>query len=249
MPIITVFTFENLPNVKEVIKNLDKKKNGSSWLTAKESKYSKGEVFLQYWYYEDVETALKQAMSEEDIYEIVSFLKQNGKQKVLKRTYCFINLSFKTLEIYRGPDQKTEEIVSFLERLLKVKFKPIVLNSEQLQEIYSKYATELKQAMFKHVDGLVYEILKGNYLEKNEKYVECLKKYGRNLRVISFRPKINFLNKNNRYQVTINGDKGTIKLSSSEVFRWRPRFEIRQLVFLLSEVYSKYNSKFLNLGL
>ncbi|MEM5879019.1 MAG: hypothetical protein QXU74_00815 [Candidatus Aenigmatarchaeota archaeon] len=234
MPIITVFTFENLPNVREVIKILDKKRNGSNWLTAKESKYSKGEVFLQYWYYEDVETALKQAMSEEDVYEIVSFLKNNGKQKVLKRTYCFINLLFKTLEIYRGPDQKTQEIVSFLESLLNVKFKPITLNSKQLQEIYLNHATELKQAMFKHVDGLVYEILKADSLEKNEKYVECLQKYPENLRVISFRPRIKFLNENNRYQVTINGDKGTIRLSSNEAFRWRPRFEIRQLIFILA---------------
>ncbi|MEM5773042.1 MAG: hypothetical protein QXL86_02330 [Candidatus Aenigmatarchaeota archaeon] len=236
MPIITVFTFENLPNVREVIKILDKKRNGSSWLTAKESKYSKGEIFLQYWYYEDVETALKQAMSEEDVYEIVSFLKNNGKQKVLKRTYCFINLLFKTLEIYRGPDQKTQEIVSFLESLLNVKFKPITLNSKQLQEIYSNHATELKQAMFKHVDGLVYEILKADYLEKNEKYLECLRKYPENLRVISFKPKIKLLNENNRYQVTINGDKGTIRLSSNEVFRWRPRFEIRQLIFLMTNL-------------
>jgi len=233
MPIITVFTFEKLPSVKEIVKTLDKKKNGSAWLTAKESKYSKGEVFLQYWYYEDVETALKQAMSEEDVYEIVSFLKNNGKQKVLKRTYCFINLFLKTLEIYRGPDARTQEIVSFLESLLNVKFRPITLKPEQLQEIYSNHAVELKQVMFKHVDGLVYEILKADYLEKNEKYVECLKKYPESLRVITFRPKIKFLNENNRYQVTINGDKGTIRLSSNEVFRWRPRFEVRQLVSIL----------------
>jgi hypothetical protein len=233
MPVITVFTFEKLPSVKEIVKALDKKKNGDAWLTAKESKYSKEEVFLQYWYHEDVETALKQAMSEEDVYEIVSFLKDNGKQKVLKRAYCFINLFFKTLEIYRGPDNRTQEIVSFLEKLLNTKFKPITLKSEQLKEIYSNHATELKQAMFKHVDGLVYEILKANYLEKNWKYIECLKKYPENLRVITFRPKIKFLNENNRYQVTINGDKGTIRLSSNEVFRWRPRFEIRQLISIL----------------
>ncbi|MEM5836419.1 MAG: hypothetical protein QXK48_01985 [Candidatus Aenigmatarchaeota archaeon] len=234
MPIITVFTFEKLPSIRKIVKILDKKKKGSSWLTAKESKYNKGEVFLQYWYYEDVETALKQAMGEEDVYEIVSFLKNNGKQKVLKRTYCFINLLFKTLEVYRGPDQKTQEIVSFLESLLNVKFKPITLSSKQLQEIYLNHATELKQAMFKHVDGLVYEILKAERLEKNEKYLEYLKKHPENLRVISFRPRIKFLNENNRYQVTINGDKGTIKLSSNEVFKWRPRFEIRQLVQILA---------------
>ncbi|MEM5766615.1 MAG: hypothetical protein QW423_03220 [Candidatus Aenigmatarchaeota archaeon] len=234
MPTITVFIFESLSSAEDIVKILNNKKNGNSWLTAKESKYSKGEVFLQYWYYEDVETALRQAMSEEDIYEIVSFLKNNGKQRVLKRTYCFINLLFKTLEVYRGPDQKTQEIVSFIESLLNVKFKPITLNSKQLQEIYSNHATELKQAMFKHVDGLFYEILKADCLEKNDKYLECLKKYPENLRVISFRPRIKLLNENNRYQVTINGDKGTIRLSSNEAFRWRPRFEIRQLISFLA---------------
>ena len=238
MPVITIFTFEKLPSVREILKALDKKKNGEAWLTAKESKYSKGEVFLQYWYYEDVETALKQALSEEDLYEIVSFLKNNGKQKVLKRTYCFINLFLKTLEIYRGPDGRTQEIVSFLERLLNTKFKPITLKSKQLREIYSKHATELRQVMFKHVDGLFYEILKADNLEKNEKFFECLRKYPENLRVITFRPKIKFLNENNRYQVTINGDKGTIRLSSNEVFKWRPRFEIRQLVFIIKNTYN-----------
>jgi len=234
MPVITVFTFNSLLEKKSVVKAVDKKKKGEGWFVAKESKYNKNEVMIQYFYYEDVENVLKQAMSEEDIYEIVSFLKNNGKQKVLKRTYCFINLLFKTLEVYRGPDKKTEEIVSFLEELLNVKFKPITLSSRQLQEIYSNHATELKQAMFKHVDGLFYEILKADFLEKNEKYIECLQKYPENLRVISFRPKIKFLNENNRYQVTINGDKGTIKLSSNEVFKWRPRFEIRQLVQILA---------------
>ena len=35
-------------------------------------------------------------------------------------------------------------------------------------------------------------------------------------------------------QVTINGDRGTIKLSSNGIFRWRPRYEIRQLTFLVA---------------
>jgi hypothetical protein len=233
MPVITVYTFKNLPEISKIVKAIDKKKNGNAWIVAKESKYVENEVFIQYYYYEDVEDVLKHAMGEEEIYEIVSFLKNNGKQKVLKRTYCFINLYLKTLEIYRGPDNRTQEIVSFLERLLNVKFKPITLKAEQLKEIYSNHASELKQAMFKHVDGLVYEILKADYLEKNERFVECLQKYPENLRVITFRPKIKFLNENNKYQVTINGDKGTIRLSSNEVFKWRPRFEVRQLVSIL----------------
>lgn len=236
MPIITVYAFKNLPEIQRIVAAVDKKKNESAWFTAKESRYSKTEVFIQYWYYEDVETALNHAISEEDVYEIVSFLKNNGKAKVLKRTYCFINTFLKTLEIYRGFDKKTGEIVFFLEKLLKIKFKRITLGPEQLKRIYSEHATELKQVVFKGADGLAYEILKADNLENNEKYKQFLQTYPENLRAITFRPKINFLNSNNRYQVTINGDKGTITLSSNEVFRWRPRFEIRQLVFILANI-------------
>jgi len=236
MPIITVYTFRSLPEIQEVVKILNRNKNENAWLTAKESKYSKTEIFVQYWYYEDIENVLKQNISEEDVYEIVSFLKNNGKSKVLKRTYCFINLFLKTLEIYRGPDRKAEEIVSLLEKLLKIKFNPINLKPDELKRIYSEHATELKQAMFRNVEGLVCEVLKGDYLEDNEKYKQYLKTYSENLRAITFRPKINFLNNHNRYQVTINGDKGTIKISSNEVFQWRPRFEIRQLMFILRNI-------------
>jgi hypothetical protein len=242
MPVITVFTFDNLPNAQKIVEILDKKKNEDAWLTAKESKYTKTEIFIQYWYYEGVESALRQNMSEDDLYEIVSFLKNNGKSRILKRTYCFINLFLKTLEIYRGPNKRTDEIVSLLEKLLGINFKLITLKPEELRKIYLNHSTELKQAMFKHVDGLVYEVLKADNLENNERYKQYLQAYLENLRAITFRPKINFLNGNNRYQVTVNGDKGTLRLSSNDVFQWRPRFEVRQLVFILKNVSGSSSS-------
>jgi len=233
MPIISVFTFKELFPIPEICEILNGKKQSEVWLTAKESKYNKNEIFIQYWFYEDVEEGLKKIFSDEDADEIVSFLKQNGKSKVLKRIYCFINTLTKTLEVYRGPDEKTEEIVALLEKLLKVKFVPLNLKSEELQKIYSQHSVELKQVMFKNIEGLIFEILRGNYLENNSKFKEYLKKFPESLRVISFRPKIKFLNRGNKYQVTINGDKGTIRFSSDEVFMWRPRFEIRQIVFIV----------------
>jgi len=233
MSTITVFTFEKLPKIYEICKSLNGKKFSEAWFTAKPSKYNQNEVFISYWYYESVEESLKRVFSEDDSYEIVSFLKENGKTKVLKRTYCFINLLTKTLEIYRGPDSKTEEILSFLEKLLKVKFIPIKLKSEELQKIYSQHSVELKQVMFKNIEGLIYDILRGNYLENNKKFKEYLQKFPECLRVISFRPKIKFLNSYNKYQVTINGDKGTIRLSEG-MFSWRPRYEIRQIIFLIA---------------
>lgn len=228
---ISIFTFKALPPISEICKALNKR-FGEAWLTAKPSKYDKNEVFISYWYYEDVEEGLKRIFSE-DSYDIVSFLRENGKDKVLRRVYCFINILTKTLEVYRGPDTKTQEIISLFEDLLKVKFLPLKLSSKELQKIYSQHGNELKQAMFKDVHGLVYTILMANYLENNKKFKEYLKNFPESLRVISFRPNIKFLNRNNRYQVTINGDKGTIRLSQG-IFSWRPRYEVRQIVFIIA---------------
>ena len=233
---ITVFLFKKLPSVASICRNLNGKKFEDVWLTAKESKYNKDEVFIQYYYYEDMEESLKKIFSEDDAYEIVSFLKNNGKTKVLKRTYCFINLVTKTLEVYRYPDERTKEIVSLMGELLKCELVPLKLSSEELQKIYSEHSLELNQVMFRNVEGLIYDILRANYLEKNVRFREYLQLFPESLRAISFRPKIRFLNNHSMYQVTINGDKGTIRISSNDVFQWRPRYEIRQLIFLIGVV-------------
>lgn len=242
MPIVSVFTFKEMPEIFEVCKVLNGKRSKEKWIVAKPSKYNRNEIFIQYYYYEDVEESLKRVFSEDDAYEIVSFLKENGKSRVLKRTYCFINTQTKTFEIYRGPDSKTEEIVSLFEELLKVKFIPLKLKPEELQNIYSQHSIELKQVMFKNIEGLIYNILRGNYLENNKKFNDYLKKFPECLRVISFRPKIKFLNNYNKYQVTINGDKGTIRLSQG-MFSWRPRFEIRQIVFIIASIAGLFSFK------
>jgi hypothetical protein len=233
MAMITIFKYENLPSVNEIVKALNNKRINDELIKAKISRYNRNEVVIQYFYYEDVEDLIKGVFSD-DSDEIVSFLRLNGKTKVLRKTYCFINTLTKTLEVYRGPDKRTNEIVSNLEKLLKTKFTPISLNSQDLQKIYSQHGIELTQVMFKNVHGLLYEILRGKFLENNSKFKEYLSKFPEALRVISFRPKIKFLNNSNKYQVTINGDKGTIKFSSNGLFKWRPRLEIRQITFIIA---------------
>jgi hypothetical protein len=233
MPTVSIFTFDKMPPIDEICRALDGKRFEESWINAKPSKYNRDEAFIQFWYYEDVEENMKKVLTEEDYYEIVSFLKENGKSKVLKRTYCFINSRTKTFEVYRGQDEKTYAIVSIFENLLNLKFSSLKLSSDDLQKIYSQNSLELKQVMFKNIEGLIYDILRGNFLEENKKFKEYLRNFPDCLRVISFRPKIRFLNSCNKYQVTINGDKGTIRLSQG-LFSWRPRYEIRQLVFIVA---------------
>lgn len=233
MTTISVFRSEELDGIWQTLNYLKDKKTENDWIITRPSKYARHEIFVQYFYYEDLDESLKKILSEEDSEEIVSFLKRNGKTRVLKRIYCFINLLTKTLEIYRGPDSKTEEIVTLFEKLLKVKFVPLNVKSEDLQKIYSQHSIELKQVMFKNIHGLIYDILRGKFLENNEKFKQYLQQFPECLRVISFRPKIKFLNGNQKYQVTLNGDKGTIKLSDNGIFQFRPRMEIRQIVFLI----------------
>jgi hypothetical protein len=91
--------------------------------------------------------------------------------------------------------------------------------------------------MFKNIDGLFYQTLRGNNLETNKRFLEYMAKFKDFLRVISIRPAIKFLN-GGRYQITLNGDKGSIRFSSLADFKWRPRFEIRQIV----DIVSKYST-------
>lgn len=233
MTTITVFRGSKLPDVAEICNRLNGKKSGDRWLTARPNKYNRNEAFILYWHYQDIEDAIKGVGDEEDTTEIVGVLKQNGKDRVLKRVYCYIYLLTNTLEVYTG-DSRAEEIAKTIGQLLSIEFTPVKIKSEDLQKIYSQHALELTQAMFKNIHGLMYEVLRGRLLDNNEKFKQYLQSFPDCMRVISFRPKIKFLNGNQKYQVTINGDRGTIRLSGNGVFRWRPRFEIRQLTFLLA---------------
>ncbi|MBI1979015.1 MAG: hypothetical protein HYS62_03080 [Candidatus Aenigmarchaeota archaeon] len=235
MSIVTVLKFDGLSSPWQAAKSLDGQKMSDSWLTAFVSKYNRNEVVVNYWVYEDLENDIKKIFDENESLEVVSYLKQNGKTRVLKRIYCYLNTMMKTLEIYTGSEDKIEAIVATIERILQIKLDRVVLTSEELQNIYSQHSNELKQVMFKNVEGLFYEILRGKYLENNDKFKRHMDKFPESLRVISFRPRIKFLNGYNKYQVTLNGDRGTMRFSSpNEQFDFRPRIEVRQLTFLIA---------------
>ena len=230
MPSISIFVFENELEKEKICKELNGTEFSSGWIVAEASKYNPDEIFVKYWYHENVEDGIKKVFLQDEALEIVSYLRENGINKVLKRTYCFLNLKDKTLEIYRGKDQRTDEIVSLLEKTLKIKFIPLRLKSESLQQIYSNHSNELTQVMFKNINGFFYDIIRGNRLEMNGCFLDYLKEFSQCLRVISFKPKIKFENGYSNYQVTLNGDKGTIRFSLFDEFKWRPRHEIRQVV-------------------
>lgn len=233
MPTVTLLKIEPMPTKSDLIDGLNGKRRNGCWLKAKESKYNKNEIEVDVWYEEDVETGLKRAFSDE-AYEMIEYLKTNGKEKVVRKVYCFINLELKTLEIYRGLDVITYKIKEIVENLLEVNLVTISLDSGHLMHIVKKYSSELKQAMFKYIHGLWYHIIRGRHLEKNGKYKDFIVTKPDALRCVSIIPKIKFLN-GNGYSVTINGDKGTIKMWDG-MFKWKPRLEVRQIVSIVANV-------------
>ncbi len=233
MTIVTLYRFEELSKRDEIVKAIDGKRDCEYWFKAKESKYNENEIDIDVWFEEDIEIGMKRAFGDE-AQELSEKLKQSGKEKVVRRVYCFLDLKLKTLEIYRGPDHITETIKEKLEELLQTAFNNVTLTSEQLAKFVDKHSNELKQAMFKYVHGLWYHLIRGRHLEINGKYNKYLHDKPESLRVISVKPKIKFMNGRD-YQVTINGDKGTISMWDG-FFKWKPRFEVKQIVNLIVAV-------------
>src|SRR3989344_98301 len=237
MSLVSIFKIDNVDSLEEIVNKIDKKKASGGTFYAQKSKYSDAEAFIQYWYMEDVENCVKRGFTENEADEISILLRQNGKEKVSRKVYCFINLITGTLEIYRWKDNRTDDLISAFEVLLGSKISPISIKPEALKKLYSNNSVELSQLMFKNIDGLTYDILRGKHLENNQKAMDYVQRFLDSLRVVSFRPNIRFLNGNNKYQITINGDKGTVRFSDQENgFTSRPRFEVRQITFMIASV-------------
>ncbi len=234
MPVISVFKYGEDIRVDEIVSKLDGKKIEDGVLKARKSKFNSHEAIVEYRFEQEVEELIKRVLPETLVERLARDIKENGNSKVENRVLCFFNTLVKTFEVYRGPDGVTETVVAGVSKLLGIRLRPLTLSSQALRNIYLNHSKELRQALFKNVDGLLFETLKGRCLEKNWKFVSYTKKFPHSLRVITFRPSIKFLNGGCKYHVTINGDKGTIKFSGNGDFKWRPRLEVRQLVYMMA---------------
>jgi len=188
MPTISLFKINNCNGLKteELAKKLDGEKFKENWIIAKQSKYNKNEVFIQYWYYEDVEKLLKRVFGE-DFYDILKILKQHNKEKILKRIYAFLNVETKTLEIYSKSREK--ELKELFEKILGLKFEKIVLSKVQLEELMKKVSIETKEL----TDRAAKFIPKITYLNNDCRYSVVVTNRGdirfRGNSVFSWRPR------------------------------------------------------------
>ena len=238
MPAITLFIAENVKPKFQIIKEINENGRGEKeWFSATLNKYQPEEIIINYFFEESIEEHLSRVLEKDEVEEVISVLKQNDNSKVIKKITGFFNVNNKLLEICRGPDKITERIVEKLTEITGIKFKRVKVSASGLQQIYQKHSLEVTQAMFKNVDWLFYQTMRGSNLETNKRFLEYMTKFKDCLRVISIRPAIKFLN-GGRYQVTINGDKGSIRFSPLPDYKWRPRFEIRQVV----DIVRKYAS-------
>jgi hypothetical protein len=230
MVTVSLFKMETVPEKLDIVYRVDGEKMGDCSFQAMQSRYDDEEIQVEVFYEEDLETGMRRFFSNEAA-EIAEYLRQKGKETIQRRVTCFVNRRTKTLEIYRGPDYITARIKEALQRLLRTNLEQVSLNSQQLLMIVNQKSEEVKQAMFKYINGLWYQILRGNKLESNEKYLEYLSAKPESLRMVSVIPKINWTN-GSKYTVTFNGDMGTIKMWDG-VYRGKPRQEVRQFVNLV----------------
>jgi len=230
---ITIYKINTNLNVSEIVNRLNNKKFGEDFIRARESKFSSSEVFISYFYAENIESQLKKIVSEEAYDEIVTVLKNNGGLKVIRRVYCFIDVNRKTLEIYRGLDKKTEEIANNIAKCLEASIEQYLFGAEKLIEIMKKHSLEVRQAIFGNINGFISQTFGGRHLERNISFSKFVEKFWNSLIALTIKPKIRFLNGNSKYSVTFNRNKGTIKISNGGEIEVRPRFEVRQIVSLL----------------
>ncbi|OYT42803.1 MAG: hypothetical protein B6U78_00160 [Candidatus Aenigmarchaeota archaeon ex4484_224] len=218
--------------IEEVVRKFNGKKDIFE-IKAKKSNFNSHEAIIEFEYEVNLEEEIKKRFGIE--------IKELKNLKTKRRVIAFLNNFTKTFEVYRGFDYLCKKIVEIAEELLGQNLFPLKLDGFSLVKIIRKFSIETKQLMFKNIDGFFWKVIRGKSLEKNEIAWKEIFRNVNSLRVISFRPKIRFLKDGTKYQITYNAEKGTLKFSSMEDFRYRPRYEIRQIVFILN-----YLNSFLN---
>ncbi len=178
----------------------------------------------------------------EPIKDIISREFKEVASDILKRLKDFADKSIeitikasiykkhKVLAIERGKDYVLYRILKKIGRHFG-EISPISLDSESLLKLARKYGSEIKFAVFKNIDGLLYETLRGRRLETNDKFKKMLKRNNDSLKVIGFYMK----NTWPKFQVTINGDKGTIRY-------YKNGFERTEISLIVDAVINMHNA-------
>ncbi len=223
MTMISLYKIVKIPKLKE-IKAED--------LNIKIISISKDRITFQIIYKEPISEIINRGFKE-IASDILERLKDFANKTLEIAVEATIYKKQKVLVIRRGRDHILYRILKKISKYFG-EISPISLDSKSLLELARKYGSEVKLAMFKNVDGLFYEILRGRHLEANEKFKRMLKRNKDSLKVIGFYMK----NSWPKFQVTINGDKGTIRYYENGF----ERSEISLIVNAMINMHNAFNN-------
>lgn len=227
MRVISVYTFSSMKtSPEELVERLNELNENEWWIKARYNKYW-NEITGIFNYYITINDII-----ERFIPELTKHVTEFSNKKIRKSVRFFIDMEKRMVEIYRGHDKVTEQIKCLIEQTIRAKLEPLTLTPEQMIKIIKNNSSELTQAYFTNVDGFMYEAYRGRHLETNLSFLLKLRKYLNSLKIISVKPKILYESLY-PYQITINGNKGTIKFSGNNN-KSKPRSEIRQIIYIIS---------------
>jgi len=228
MATITLLHFKTYRSIDEIEKELNKISGERYWIVAKKENERTIKVIFNYKI--TLEEAVRKVLNP---IEIKNFFNGSSSQLLTRNVIAFMHFDKEILEVHRGIDYIFNFFIAVIEKHLRIKFTPYYISSDALLKIINNYSISLNQVYFKFVNGFVFEMYKGKYLQHSEFIKEKLRNLHKNLRIITVIPKIRF--EGIPKSVSINGDKGTIKFSIDDI----NRNELLQIINLIYEANKK----------
>ncbi|MEM5821265.1 MAG: hypothetical protein QXP34_03015 [Candidatus Aenigmatarchaeota archaeon] len=228
MATITLLKFKITRNIEEIEKEVNKISSEKYWMIAK--KESQNTLKIIFNYKVSLEEELRKILS---ISEIKNIFNGISSQLLTRNVIAYMHFDKEVLEVHRGIDYIFRFFIAVLEKYLKMKFFPYYIPSEALLSIIQNYSISLNQIYFKFVNGFVFEMYKGKFLQYSEVIRNKINELKRNIRIITVVPTIKF--DSHIKSVTINGDKGTLKFFSESI----SRNEILQIINLIDFLTKK----------
>ncbi|MEM5828282.1 MAG: hypothetical protein QW197_02130 [Candidatus Aenigmatarchaeota archaeon] len=222
MATITLLKFSISRNIDEVEKEMNKISSERYWIIAKKENQNVLKIIFNYRV--SLEEELRKVLN---ISEIKNIFNGISTQLLTRNIIAYMHFDKEILEVHRGIDYIFRFFIAVLEKHLRVKFVPYYISPQVLLNIVQNYSISLNQIYFKFVNGFVFEMYKGKYLQYSELIRSKLSELKRNIRIITVVPRIKF----DSYlkSVTINGDKGTLKFFADNI----SRNEILQIINLI----------------
>lgn len=224
MSTITLLYFKTRKNIDEIEKELNRISEERYWIIA--SRENENILKIVFNYKVSLEEELRKVLS---ISEIKNILNGFSSKLLIRKVVAYMHFDKEILEVRRGPDYIFSFFINTLEKSLKIKFINLYIPSNALLKIIEKHSISLNQIYFKFINGFLFEMYKGKFLQHSEFIKKKIEECGKNIRIITIVPRIEF--KNFQKSFTINGDKGTIKFYSENVFKE----EINQLINIIYE--------------